>query len=47
MAMLLYLLFHFDALRITHVYASILYTAYLISAPTAQGLGFSLCIQYW
>ena len=27
-------------------YASILCTAYLISAPTAQGLGFALCIQY-
>ena len=28
-------------------YTSILCTAYLISAPTAQGLGFALCIQYW
>ena len=27
-------------------YASILCIAYLISAPTAQGLGFPLCIQY-
>ena len=27
-------------------YASILCTAYLISEPTAQGLGFALCIQY-
>ena len=35
----------FDVSHITHVYASILSTAYLISKPTAQGLGFSLCIQ--
>ena len=46
MAMPSFLFFHSDALRITHVYASILCTAYLISASTAQGLGFSLCIQY-
>ena len=46
MAMPSFLLFHSDASHITHVYASILCTAYLISAPTAQGLGFALCIQY-
>ena len=47
MAMPSSLLFHSDASRITYVYASILCTAYLISASTAQGLGFALCIQYW
>ena len=36
----------FDASRITHVYTSILCIAHLISAPTAQDLAFSLCIQY-
>ena len=46
MAILSSLLFHSDASCITHVHASILCTAYLISTPTAQGLGFSLCIQY-
>ena len=35
----------FDTSCITYVYASILCTAYLISEPTAQGLGFPLCIQ--
>ena len=46
MAMPSSLLFHSNASRITHVYASILCTAYLISAPIAQGLGLALCIQY-
>ena len=46
MAMLSFLFFHSDASHITHVYASILCTAYLISEPIAQGLGFALCIQY-
>ena len=46
MAMPSFLLFHSDASCITHVHASILCTAYLISASTAQGLGSSLCIQY-
>ena len=46
MAMPSFLLFHSDASCITHVYASILCTAYLISTPTTQGLGFTLCIQY-
>ena len=41
-----FLLFHSDASCITHAHTSILCTAYLISAPTAQGLGFALCIQY-
>ena len=46
MAMPSFLLFHSDTSCITHVHASILCTAHLIFAPTAQGLGFSLCIQY-
>ena len=36
----------FDVSCITHVYASILCTAHLISKPTIQDLGFSLYIQY-
>ena len=47
MGMPSFLLFHSDASCITHVYDSILCTAYLIYEPTAQGLGFVLCIQYW
>ena len=41
-----FLLFHSDASRITHVMLPFYNTAYLISEPTAQGLGFTLCIQY-